>query len=167
MIGLAKRRATKPWRVRFVEWAETAFGGRLYQLILKVEHAVKGPAFGCQMCGQCALRYTAFVCPMQCPKGLRNGPCGGAADGHCEVYPDRACVWVKAYNRSRLLGREEQLERLQPAMDWSLFGTSAWLNHLAGRDSHLFGPAPAAEVTPLPAPVNLERLLEEPEREAA
>lgn len=137
------------WRLWFVEWCETAFGGALYRAILWLESHVKGPAFGCQMCGQCVLRYTGFVCPMQCPKQLRNGPCGGARNGRCEVYPERACVWVRIHERARLLGREAQLERVLPAIDWSLVGSSAWLNHLAGRDAHLFVPPAEAPLLPL------------------
>nr|WP_245947992.1 methylenetetrahydrofolate reductase C-terminal domain-containing protein [Halomonas montanilacus] len=29
------------------------------------------------MCGQCILSSTGMSCPMNCPKSLRNGPCGG------------------------------------------------------------------------------------------
>ncbi len=148
------------WRLGFVEWCETAFGGSLYRAILWLERRIKGPLFGCQMCGQCALRYTGFVCPMQCPKQLRNGPCGGVQNGRCEVYPERPCVWVQIHERARLLHRERELERVLPELDWSLVGTSAWLNHLAGRDASLFH-APAAPVLPLPEPrakVNEEQL---------
>ncbi len=41
----------------------------------RIEHAVKGPVFGCRMCGQCVLHSTGLTCPMNCPKTLRNGPC--------------------------------------------------------------------------------------------
>ena len=51
-----------------------------------VEAAVKKPIWGCQMCGQCVLHSTGMTCPMNCPKMLRNGPCGGVRpDGNCEV----------------------------------------------------------------------------------
>ena len=65
------------------------------RLFTGAERTTKEGLFGCRMCGQCALPVTGYVCPMGCPKELRNGPCGGVgADGSCEVYPDRRCVWV-------------------------------------------------------------------------
>ncbi len=127
-----------PVRQRVAELAESALGGRLYRLILVGEEAGKRPFFGCQMCGQCILRSTGFQCPMQCPKQMRNGPCGGAADGHCEVYEDRQCIWNRAYERSTALGRIDHMEKIQPPVDWRMYGTSALLNHLAGRDDHIF-----------------------------
>jgi hypothetical protein len=40
--------------------------------------------------------------PHELPKNLRNGPCGGVrANGHCEVIPERMCVWVQAWERSQ------------------------------------------------------------------
>jgi len=51
-------------------------------LFTGAERAAKETLFGCRMCGQCALPVTGYVCPMGCPKELRNGPCGGVgADG--------------------------------------------------------------------------------------
>lgn len=124
----------KNWRVRLVEWCETALGGWVFRSILAVEKAVKYPIFGCRMCGQCVLSYTGYVCPMRCPKEMRNGPCGGAMNGRCEVHPDQACVWCLAVERARLFRREDKLELLLADIDWSRVGTSSWLNHLAGRD---------------------------------
>ena len=58
--------------------------------------------FDCRMCGQCMLSSTGMSCPMNCPKQLRNGPCGGVrANGNCEVEPDMPCVWVKAWEGSQ------------------------------------------------------------------
>ena len=69
-----------------------------------IEHAVKGPVFGCSMCGQRVLHSTGLTCPMTCPKQLRNGPCGGVrADGGCEVKPEMRCVWLKAWDRAERL----------------------------------------------------------------
>ena len=63
--------------------------------IARVEALLKGMAFDCHACGQCVLRQTGLICPMSCPKGLRNGPCGGTLRGECEVYLDKPCVWVR------------------------------------------------------------------------
>jgi len=35
-----------------------------------------------------------------CPKFLKNGPCGGYKNGHCEVYPDKKCIFVAAWERN-------------------------------------------------------------------
>ncbi len=104
------------------------------------EHAVKGPVFGCQMCGQCVLHSTGMTCPMNCPKTLRNGPCGGVReDGHCEVKPEMRCVWVQANERSQSLpllprGWREGVNHLRPPVDNRLQGSSSWSNLLSGRD---------------------------------
>ena len=99
------------------------------------EEAVKGPVFGCQMCGQCVLHSTGLTCPMTCPKRLRNGPCGGVRpDGHCEVVPEMECVWVKAYERSQKLPWADEIHDLRPPVDNRLWETSSWRNFLTGRD---------------------------------
>src|SRR5512137_297066 len=73
----------------------------LDQILRPVEHMIKAPLFGCHMCGQCVLHSTGMVCPMNCPKNLRNGPCGGVRlDGKCEVKPEMPCVWVKGLERA-------------------------------------------------------------------
>jgi hypothetical protein len=73
---------------------------------------------------------------MNCPKNIRNGPCGGVRlDGHCEVKPEMRCVWVDAYERSLkmpLFGHE--IEGEQPPVNWQLEGTSSWINNLTGAD---------------------------------
>jgi hypothetical protein len=102
----------------------------------QVEHAVKGPLFGCQMCGQCVLHETGLTCPMNCPKTLRNGPCGGVRpDGGCEVKPEMRCVWLKGYERSRKLPLwRGHFNELRPPVDNRLHGTSSWKNLATGRD---------------------------------
>lgn len=98
------------------------------------ENVVKKPVFGCQDCGQCVLSHDAFTCPMRCPKQIRNGPCGGTrANGHCEVYPDRKCIWWLIYERSKKMGREAKLKKYHIPVDRRLEHTSAWLNMFAGR----------------------------------
>ena len=93
------------------------------------EHSVKGLLFDCRMCGQCILSSTGMSCPMNCPKGLRNGPCGGVRDnGNCEVRPDMKCVWYLAVAGSaRIPGGAEALGRVQLPVDRRLTGKSSWL----------------------------------------
>ena len=100
-----------------------------------VEKAVKGLLFDCRMCGQCVLSSTGMSCPMNCPKNLRNGPCGGVrADGNCEVKPDMRCVWVEAYRGSeRIPGGVKSMSKVQFAVDQRLQGRSSWLRVM--RDS--------------------------------
>jgi hypothetical protein len=109
---------------------------RLIDLLLRpFEKITKIPMFGCRMCGQCVLHSTGLICPMTCPKDLRNGPCGGVrSNGACEVYPEKQCVWVRAYNQSQRLFWPHEIHDLRPAVDWSLQGSSSWLNYLTGRD---------------------------------
>lgn len=105
------------------------------------EKMVKGYVFNCQMCGQCILHSTGMTCPMNCPKNLRNGPCGGVrANGHCEVIPERMCVWVQAWERSQ---RSQQyageMRLIQPPVNRALEGTASWINMAEGRDQVSFG----------------------------
>jgi hypothetical protein len=102
---------------------------RLERPVAAVERAVKGALFDCQMCGQCALSDTGMSCPMNCPKQMRNGPCGGVrADGRCEVVPTMRCVWVEAFEGSRRMRRgRAAISAVRPAVDRRLSGTSSWL----------------------------------------
>ena len=93
-----------------------------------VERRAKGLLFDCRMCGQCILSSTGMSCPMNCPKRLRNGPCGGVrANGHCEVEPDMPCVWVQAWEGSRRMRGGDAILAVQKPVDHSLRETSAWL----------------------------------------
>jgi hypothetical protein len=109
---------------------------RIERIILPPEKLSKELVFDCRMCGQCILHSTGMTCPMTCPKLLRNGPCGGVRpEGYCEVYPERRCVWVQAYERSRKMPRHgEGIQDLQPMVDWRLEDTSAWINLITGAD---------------------------------
>jgi methylenetetrahydrofolate reductase (NADPH) len=102
-----------------------------------LEHAVKVPLFDCRDCGDCSLPDVAYLCPeSQCPKGERNGPCGGSHDGICEVLP-RRCVWVRAYDRLKPYGEElTMLDRKPVLVDNALRRTSAWSNTYLGRDHY-------------------------------
>jgi 5,10-methylenetetrahydrofolate reductase len=100
--------------------------------IARIEALLKGMAFDCQACGQCVLSQTGLICPMSCPKGLRNGPCGGTLHGECEVYPDKPCVWVRIHQR--VSGGTSEALPLLPSPDARLFNTSSYLNFLQGED---------------------------------
>ena len=76
--------------------------------------------FNCDQCGQCYLNYTAGICPItNCPKGLLNGPCGGAKNGKCEVDPEADCAWVLIYKRLEKLGKLDTLTRILAPRDYS------------------------------------------------
>ncbi len=93
-----------------------------------VEKHVKGFLFDCRMCGQCVLSSTGMSCPMNCPKQLRNGPCGGVrANGNCEVEPDMPCVWVQAWTGASQMNGRDNIFNVQKPVDQSLRETSSWL----------------------------------------
>ena len=102
---------------------------RLERPVAALERTVKGMLFDCKMCGQCVLSSTGMSCSMNCPKSLRNGPCGGVrANGHCEVKPDMRCVWVEAFSGAgRIPGGLEKIRVVQVPVDRRLEGRSSWL----------------------------------------
>lgn len=102
---------------------------RLERPAAAVERVAKGFLFDCRMCGQCVLSSTGMSCPMNCPKSLRNGPCGGVRPGgYCEVKPWMRCVWVEAWDgASRMRRGLERIQVVQPPVDRTLEGSSSWL----------------------------------------
>ena len=102
---------------------------RLERPAAALERSVKGLLFDCRMCGQCILSSTGMSCPMNCPKSLRNGPCGGVrANGNCEVRPEMKCVWYLAVAGSaRIAAGGEAISRIQHPVDRQLTGRSSWL----------------------------------------
>ena len=106
---------------------------RLEKPVATVERGIKGLMFDCQMCGDCVLSATGMSCPMNCPKQMRNGPCGGVrADGYCEVKPEMRCVWVDAWDGSRRMRHGDRIHLVQPQLNNNLKGSSTWLR--AARD---------------------------------
>ncbi|MCJ7833444.1 MAG: methylenetetrahydrofolate reductase C-terminal domain-containing protein, partial [Deltaproteobacteria bacterium] len=55
----------------------------------------------------------------RCSKSLLNGPCGGSADGKCEIGNDVDCVWQLIYDRLKGLGQLDRLTQIIPCKDWS------------------------------------------------
>jgi len=99
------------------------------------ELAFKKPVFGCQACGNCVLGLMEYVCPMTCPKNMRNGPCGGTFSGQCEVTPEKPCIWVAVYDRAKAADRVDDLKTYIPPRNRALQGTSSYINYLLDRDS--------------------------------
>jgi hypothetical protein len=114
---------------------------RLEKPTAAVERVVKGFLFDTKMCGSCTLGATGMVCPMNCPKRLRNGPCGGVrTNGNCEVKPEMPCVWMEAYHGSLLMKHGERIRTIQAPVDHRLAGTSSWLREVrrkVGTESNL------------------------------
>jgi hypothetical protein len=139
--------AVRRWSVRHARGLEMFYNGfervvvalhplfkaigyqRLEKPVAVVEKVVKGFLFDCQMCGQCALSSTGMSCSINCPKTIRNGPCGGVrANGNCEVKPEMRCVWVEAFEGSgRMRAGREAIQVVQFAVDGRLKGSSSWL----------------------------------------
>ena len=110
------------WQQAYYPFKKLSFSENLK---VSIERTGKGLAFGCRMCGNCLLQETAFICPMECPKGLRNGPCGGSTPEHCYVDETRPCIWYRIYDRAEKLGRLDKLMEVMPPLDWDKTGTSA------------------------------------------
>lgn len=110
--------------------------GLTRKVMVRTERVLKGYLFNCQMCGQCILHSTGMTCPMTCPKNLRDGPCGGVrANGHCEVIPERPCVWVQAWQRSRQMKLyRHEIQSIQPPVNHLLRDTASWINMAEGVD---------------------------------
>ena len=75
----------------------------------------------CSLCGHCVLTDTAGICPVTaCAKGLLNGPCGGMANGLCEMDQEAECAWVQIINR---LAERGELDRLDKCAEPKDYGT--------------------------------------------
>lgn len=118
-------------------------------MVNAVEIPLKRLLFQCKACGSCLLGQTHLICPMNCPKGLRNGPCGGTLDGMCEVLPDRPCVWTRIREKDDL--SVLPLSVRAPA-DPALFGSSSYLNLIDGSDRRTRLPASIPSWTEPSAP---------------
>ncbi|HEY5228782.1 MAG TPA: methylenetetrahydrofolate reductase C-terminal domain-containing protein, partial [Opitutaceae bacterium] len=122
-----------------------------------IEHLSKAVLFGCKDCGDCSLPEIAFLCPeSQCAKNQRNGPCGGTRDGRCEVDGYGDCIWLRAYERLKHDGREQELlAHASVVQNQGLRGTSSWANFWLGRDHLAKRPGAAS---PAESPTRHENL---------
>ncbi len=138
--------AVRRWSVRHARLLETLYTGfayclkklhplfsrigytRLERPISTIESGVKGFLFDCQMCGDCILSSTGMSCPMNCPKQMRNGPCGGVRpDGYCEVKPWMRCVWVEAWEGAQHMRHNGDFHEIHRQLNNELQGQSTWL----------------------------------------
>ena len=140
----------RSWSVRNARWLKRFYAGfetmlvwlspllgrigyeRLDKPFVAVEKVTKGVLLDSQNCGQCIVGFTGLSCPMNCPKKLRNGPCGGVrVDSRCEVRPEMTCVWVLAWEgNKRFRDNGYPIQVVQPAVDNRLIGKSAWLREV-------------------------------------
>lgn len=126
-----------PFKSVFAKFASIIEKKNLEKLFKSVfEDPVKVIMLSCMKCGDCGVQYTAFLCPeSQCPKHIRNGPCGGSSNGMCEVLKEKQCVWFRAYNRFASIGKTHEMAgKIVPPRMWQLNLTSSWLNFHLGRD---------------------------------
>jgi hypothetical protein len=151
----------RSWSVRNARWLKCAYAGletvlvwfspllrrigyeRLDRPFAAVEKMTKGVLLDSQNCGQCIVGFTGLSCPMNCPKRLRNGPCGGVrSDGKCEVRPEMPCVWLLAWEgNKRFRENGYPIQVVQPAADNRLIGKSAWLRAVRFRTEQAGGRA--------------------------
>ncbi len=134
------------WAVRHADLMERAYDGlsrtlrtlrpvaraigirRLEKPMTGVERAVKGVLFDCQMCGACVLSANGMACPMNCPKHVRNGPCGGVrADGTCEVKPEMLCVGLEGWRGAARMSAGHLPDAPTVPAEHHRAGASTWL----------------------------------------
>ncbi len=135
---IVHQRVFEPGSPGFGVWGKVYEKVEQYKLdkpVHALEQAVKVPMYDCRDCGDCSLPDIAYLCPeSHCQKNQRNGPCGGAHDGLCEV-PGHTCIWADAYKRLKPYGEElAMLDRAPVLQDNALQRTSAWGNAFLDRD---------------------------------
>ncbi len=73
----------------------------------------------CAGCGSCIIHHFDGMCPIsRCSKSLQHGPCGGSADGKCEISKEVVCIWDLIVRKKTEQGRLEDLRRYWAAKDW-------------------------------------------------
>ena len=119
---------------KFCGWADKSPFGKFGVSV--TEDFTKKIFLECKKCGDCGIIHVAFLCPeSQCPKHIRNGACGGSHNGKCEVYPDRRCIWYRAFNRLATAGTTHEMTKgCVPPRMWELNNTSSWINFFLKRD---------------------------------
>ena len=119
----------------FRRWDKKPAGISRRRLAYWLERMSKHALYGCQDCGDCSLPECAYLCPRHsCSKCGRNGPCGGSADGRCELG-DKECLWARVYERLESYGEAEtMLDGPLAFYNAELDHTSSWANFYLERD---------------------------------
>lgn len=133
-MAFTRDQALYPWLMKlYSRWDKKP--GFLSRMAYRIERASKAALYGCKDCGDCSLPDCAYLCPKSaCSKNGRNGPCGGSADGRCEL-DDKECFWARIYERLKSYGESEtMLERPVTIYNAELKDTSSWANTFLDRD---------------------------------
>lgn len=73
----------------------------------------------CAGCGTCVIHNYDGMCPIaRCSKSLQHGPCGGSANGKCEISKQVVCIWDQIVRKKMEQGRLDDLLIYRPAKDW-------------------------------------------------
>jgi methylenetetrahydrofolate reductase (NADPH) len=125
-----------PLMEKFCRWIDQRHYRRF--LFRLAEDPMKKILLGCRRCGDCAIEHVGYLCPESgCAKHIRNGACGGSRNGMCEVFPDRPCVWERAYRRWACIEETAKMaDGCVPPRMWELDRTPSWLNFYLRRDHH-------------------------------
>ncbi|MFH1242567.1 MAG: methylenetetrahydrofolate reductase C-terminal domain-containing protein [Pseudomonadota bacterium] len=98
--------------IRFFPAVNTSFFGGA------VEHGVWEER--CAGCGACGIHNFGGMCPIaRCSKSLLNGPCGGSANGKCEISKDVPCIWDMIVRKKMEEGRLDELLKFRPPKVWT------------------------------------------------
>ena len=84
---------------------------------------------------------------MNCPKGLRNGPCGGTLDGKCEVIPELDCVWTNI----EIKKGEGKNHKIHLPPKEELLNTASYVNLVNGKDRETRLPHDFIDTRSIPA----------------
>ena len=103
-------------------------------LVSSLESHVDQALFACQSCGHCLLFETAFICPLTCTRGLRNGPCRGSNPDHCFIDRTHKCVWYRIFAKAERYGTLDRLLEVNAPNDTRCGGPGTALTaHGLGR----------------------------------
>ena len=65
------------------------------------DYLLKKLLVNCQSCAKCTLPENQYICIRNCPKQLKNGPCGAVKENGCCEISAEECVFVKKVRCSR------------------------------------------------------------------